>query len=85
MNSVAISGFIGSFYLMEQSCKLYNNTYILCFFDEFAKNLRHPFYRTPSGNYFCSIKKYFTIKLEIAFWKKGKKNETAGKKKPEKQ
>ena len=34
-----------------------------CFLRTFGRYLRHRFYRTPPGNYFCSTGKYFTNKI----------------------
>ena len=30
-----------------------------CFLMNFARNIQHPFYRRPPGNYFCSTEKIF--------------------------
>ena len=47
----------------------------------FARYLRHLFYRTPPGDCFCSTEKYFTNKIVKNPLIKEKKMETACKKK----
>ena len=50
-----------------------------CFLVNFARYLRYLFYRTPSGDCFCSTEKYFTNKIVKSPLKKEKQMETAGK------
>ena len=52
-----------------------------CFLMNFARYLRHLFYRTPPGDCFCSTEKYFTNKIVKNPLIKEKKMETACKKK----
>ena len=44
-----------------------------CFLMNFARYLRHPFYRTPPGDYFCSTEKIFINKIVKKPLRKGKK------------
>ena len=43
-----------------------------CFLMNFVRHSKHLFYRTPSGDCFCSAKKYFTDKIVKTLWKKKK-------------
>ena len=52
-----------------------------CFLMNFAKYLRHLFYRAPPSNSFCSTEKYLTNKIVKKSLRKGKKMEIACKEK----
>ena len=50
------------------------------FWMNFTRCIRRAFYRTPSGNCFCSAEKYFTTKIVKSLLKKENKLETVCKK-----
>ena len=50
-----------------------------CFLMNFARYLRHSFYRRPPGDYFCSTEEIFYQQISKEPLRKGEKMETAGK------
>ena len=52
---------------------LYLATSLRCFLMNFVRYSKDLFYRTPSGDCFCSAEKYFTDKIVKTLWKKKKK------------